>query len=293
MRIPLGLGLLLAFAIPAGAQQSNGLPSVPLEVLSAKTIAVAVYWPDATWQDKVSVQADGENFLRRWKRYKVIRLSEGPDLIALVAVEPVGRTGGFWKSLAYALSVGAQAYAQSSQNYEQCQGQTSGDQVNITCYGYNPVPATPPPPPPPNYVLSGSILLFDGKFLRAGGPVPEPLLFAEADSRGSAPLIGAGKRLRRMIEESEKSQAGRMATVNALLAKIHELSVANGFPLSEEPGCAEKISTRIGADKNLLARVEHGDFQDIETLFRELCEVEKPGAGALQGETHEKAELLI
>jgi hypothetical protein len=275
MRIPLGLGLLFAFAISVNAQQPNSPPSVPLEVLNAKTIAIAVYWPDASWREKASVQADGENFLRRWKRYKVIRLSEKPDLIALVAVEPVGSAGGFWKRLAYALSIGAQAYARSVDNYEHCHGLANGDRVDVTCYGYSPTPAAAPPPPPPSYVLSGSILLFDGRFLRTGDPVPEPLLVAEADNHGSAPLIGAGKRLRGMIEENEKLQVGRMATVNALLAKIHELATASGLSQPGEAACAEKISTRIGANKNMLARIEHGDFQDVGQLFRELCEVSR------------------
>ncbi len=183
MRFLCWLAFLFAvFALPVAARPPQNHASaqafVPFEVLQAKTIAVTVYWPDAGWRDKAEVQAEGENFLRHWKRYKVVRLSQGPDLIALVAVEPVGRSGGFWKTLAYALSVGAAAYARSAQNYEHCQGQISGSQVgngenyqvDTTCYGYNPTPAAVPPPPPPNYVLSGPILLFDGKFLRTKAP---------------------------------------------------------------------------------------------------------------------------
>jgi hypothetical protein len=277
MRIHWALGLFLAFAIPIRAQQAKDTPFVPLEVLSAKTIAVAVDWPAANWREKASVQADGENFLRGWKRYRVVRLSEGPDLIALVVVEPVGRTGGFWKRLAYALSLGAQAYALSAQNYEQCYGQAVGNQIDLTCTGYSPALtlAAAPPPPPPNYVLGGSILVFDGTFLRTRAPVPEPLMVAEADNHGNAPLIGAGKRMRRMIEENEKLQAGRMETINALLAKVHELSVASGLAPSEEPKCASRISTRIGADKNMLGHIERGDFQDVEGLFSQLCQ-QKP-----------------
>jgi hypothetical protein len=166
MRIHWVLGLFLAFALPIRAQQAHA-PFVPFDVLDAKTIAVAVYWPDAGWKDKADVQADGENFLRKWNRYKVVRLSESPDLIALVTVEPARQSGGFWRTLAYSLSVGAQAYARSAQNYSHCQGQINGDQINATCYGYNPTPAVAPAPPPPNYVIGGSILVFDGKFLRA------------------------------------------------------------------------------------------------------------------------------
>jgi hypothetical protein len=271
MRIHWALGLILAFASPIKSQQTTRAPFVPFDVLDAKTIAVAVYWPDAGWKDKADVQADGENFLRKWNRYKVVRLSESPDLIALVTVEPARQSGGFWKMLAYSLSVGAQAYARSAQNYEHCQGQINGDQINATCYGYNPTSTVAPAPPPPNYVIGGSILVFDGKFLRGAGPIPEPLLFAAADNRGSRPLIGAAKRLRQMIEQAEKALPDRMGTVDALMAKIHEFSLASGLAQSEEPACDDRISTRIGADKNMLARVEQRNFQDVGALFEELC----------------------
>lgn len=267
--------LLTISELPVAGQQSASLPVVtafvPIDVTSAKTMAVAVYWPDAGWKEKAEVQADGESFLRKWKRYKVVRVSESPDLIALVTVEPVGRSGGFWRTLAYSLSVGAQAYARSAQNYETCNGQINGDQVSATCYGHNQPQAEAPAPAPPNFVLAGSILIFDGKFLHAGGPIPEPLLFASADNHGSRPLIGAAKRLRQMIEQAEKVLPDRMATVNALDAKIHELAIADGLPQPEELGCADKISKRIGADKNMLGRLEHRDFQDVEVLFNQLC----------------------
>jgi len=126
-------------------------------------------------------------------------------------------------------------------------------------------------PPPPNYVIAGSILVFDGKFLRAGGPIPEPLLFAVADHHGSKPLIGAANQLREMIEQAEKALPDRMRTEEALMAKIHEVSVANGLPQSEELACDDGISTRIGADKNMLGRIEQHNFQDVGALFEELC----------------------
>jgi hypothetical protein len=266
----LTLVAIFAVSLPAQQKPAND-PYVPFEVLNAKTIAVAVYWPDAGWRDKAGVQTDGENFLRHWNRYRVVDLKDSPDLIALVAVKPVGQSGGFWRTLAYAMAVGAQAYGQSASNYTTCQGQINGDQVNATCYGYSASRSAPPPPPPPKYLLSGSILVFSGEFLRTAGPVPEPMLFAEADNKGREPLIGAGKRLRASIERGDQLLSGRMATVNALLAKIHELAVANGLAQSEEPGCAGKISTRIGADKDVLGRVEHGNFQDVSSLFSELC----------------------
>jgi hypothetical protein len=267
--------LFTVVTFPATGQQSASPPAgaafVPMDVISAKTMAVAVYWPDAGWKDKAEVQADGERFLRRWKRYKVVRLSESPDLIALVTVEPVGEAGGFWRTLAYSLSVSAQAYARSSQNYEHCHGQINGNQLDTTCYGYNPPPAATPAQAPPNFVLGGSILIFDGRFLRAGGPISEPLLFASADSHGSRPLIGAAKRLRQMIEQGATALPDRLATVDALIAKVHELFVVSKLPESEEAECSQKISQRIGTDPNMLGRVEQRDFGDVEKLFPVIC----------------------
>jgi len=74
-----------------------------------------------------------------------------------------------------------------------------------------------------------------------------------------------------MIKQVEKALPDRMGTVEALIAKIHEISVANGLPQSEEPACGDRISTRIGADKNMLARVQQRNFQDVEVLFVQLC----------------------
>jgi|SRR5579872_3586385 len=299
MRFLFWLAFLFAvFALPAAAQKPGAsssvtgvvvdthgrmfrtdVPFVPAEVLDARTIAVVVYWPDAGWRDKAEVQGDGENFLRKWKRYKIVRLAEHPDLIALVVVEPTGRSGGFWRTLAYALSVGAQAYARSAQNYEHCQSEINGSQVgnsenyqvDTSCYGYTPGTATAQSPPPPSYVLGGTILLFDGKFLGTNAPIPEPLLFADADNHGRMPLIGAAKRLRKMIEEAQKDLSDRMAIVNALAAKIHELAVADSLPASDEATCDVKISQQIGADEEMLGRLEQRDFTDVEPLFQKLC----------------------
>jgi hypothetical protein len=124
-------------------------------------------------------------------------------------------------------------------------------------------------------VLAGSILIFDGKFLRAGGPIPEPLLFADADNHGSRPLIGAAKRLR-MIEQGPQVFPDRMATVNALNAKIHELAVANKLSDSEEAECNLKMSQQIGANRDMLGSVERLDFTDVERLFPAVC---GPSAG--------------
>ena len=271
--------LFAVFALSAAAHKSSA-PFVPVRVLEAKTIAVVVYWPNVRWEDKAEIQAEGEDFLRKWNRYEVVHTSDQPDLVALVAVEQVSHSGGFWRTLAYALAVGAQAYARSAQNYEHCEGQISGQQVgNIqnyqvdsTCYGYTPQSPAAVPPPAPRYVLGGTIMLFDGKFLQTGAPIPEPLLFANADNRGSKPLIAAGNRLRKMIEDAQKALPDRMATVNALMAKVHELAVANRMPQSDETGCDTKIAQQIGTHKEMLSRVEHRDFEDVGKLFQELCE---------------------
>ena len=53
--------------------------------------------------------------------------------------------------------------------------------------------------------------------------------------------------------------------------KIHEFSVANGLPQSEEPACDDRISTRIGSDKAMLGRIEQRNFQDVGALFEEFC----------------------
>jgi hypothetical protein len=78
--------------------------------------------------------------------------------------------------------------------------------------------------------------------------------------------------MRRAIEENEKLQAGRMATVNALLAKIHELVPANGISQSEEhrtprlpdfrlPGClmVKKVVHRRGFRVQARSWIEAAD----------------------------------
>lgn len=74
-----------------------------------------------------------------------------------------------------------------------------------------------------------------------------------------------------MIEQADKALPDRMRTVEALMAKIHELSLASGLAQSEEPACDDRIATRIGADKKMVARFEQRNFQDVGALFEELC----------------------
>jgi len=63
----------------------------------------------------------------------------------------------------------------------------------------------------------------------------------------------------------------RMARVNALVAKVHELSVASGLPEAEGPACEQKITKQIGANSEMLARLEERDFSDVEKLFGQFC----------------------
>ncbi|MGB7602964.1 MAG: hypothetical protein WBM24_21860 [Candidatus Sulfotelmatobacter sp.] len=71
--------------------------------------------------------------------------------------------------------------------------------------------------------------------------------------------------------EEEAQEAARMATVSALIAKIHELAVANNLPAGDESACDQKISQQIGANKEMLVRAEQRDFSDLERLFLDLC----------------------
>jgi hypothetical protein len=64
----------------------------------------------------------------------------------------------------------------------------------------------------------------------------------------------------------------RMATVNILVTKVHELSVAGQLPESDEPPCAQKIAEQFRANGEMLARLERRDFSDVERLFGQFCE---------------------
>ena len=78
--------------------------------------------------------------------------------------------------------------------------------MQANCY------TTPAPGPLlPSTVFTGSILVFDGEDLRAWrqtkyeAEMPHPIMVAfAADHGGSAPLIGAGKTLRKMIDTAAK-----------------------------------------------------------------------------------------
>lgn len=283
MRFLCWLAFLFAvFALPAAAQRSSLQTFVPLDVLQARTIAVAVYWPDGTPSATQEVQAEGEQFLRQWNRFLVVPVVAKPDLVALVTVSSVSRGAGFWRMLGYSLAVGAVQMAASQRNYENCEaevsaspqvGNTKNFHVDSSCYGYAYAPQQQavPPPPGPSYVLSGSILLFDGGFLKTNGPIPEPLLFAQADNHGRKPLIGAAKRLQKEIDDSAKSLAQRMTTVNSLMARIHVLAAGQNLSASEEQACDAVISQQIGSDPQMRARLERGKFEDTDRIFSSLC----------------------
>lgn len=144
------------------------------------------------------MQHDAEHFLKKWKRYSVVQELDRADIGVLVVVSPMTVQPNFWQRVAWGVAV--------SQSGTHCSGQAIGDQVQASCY------TTPAPAPlMPTTVLTGSILVFDGDDLRvwknAGGesPMPKPIMAAFAnDERGSAPLIGAGKTLSKMIDQAAK-----------------------------------------------------------------------------------------
>ena len=273
---------ILAFSVSSlvAARSNPKAQFVPMDVLQARTIAVSVYWPNGSAAAKAEVQSDSEEFLRRWNRYIVVPVDGKPDLVALVTVSPIRQGSGFWRMLAYSLAVGASQMAASQRNYEHCQveiggtrsGSFSNYNVDATCYGYASQPqARPiPPPPAPSEVLSGSILLFAGGFLKTNGPIPEPLLFAQADNRGSEPLIGAAKRLQKEIDDSAKEFSRRMAAVNLLMGRIHVLAASQNFTAPEEQACGIAVSRQIGGNPHMRVRLEHGQFGDTDRLFAAL-----------------------
>jgi hypothetical protein len=172
---------------------------VPPQVIFAKTIAVRVYYPSGALADVNEVKLEAEQFVRKWHRYEVIESAEKADLTVEVAVEPLRVEPTFWQRVAWGMA--------ASQAGAHCSTQFYGDQVYTNCY------TTPAPAPlMPSVVLNGSILLFDGNDLRnwkAAGPdapMPEPIMAALADGHGSRPLIGAGKKLRKMIDEACKRE---------------------------------------------------------------------------------------
>lgn len=166
--------LLLA----VGLAQGQRLQKIPDRMFSAKTIALKVYWPDGRVADINGVRHDAEHFLRKWKRYQIVGDVKDADIAALVIVEPMTVYPNFWQR-------GAYVWAYSTQYYTA-------------------------PPPGPSTLLGGSIMIWDAAVLRASslsdpnGPDPAPLMVLPAEERGSTPLLGAAKRLRKAIDQAEK-----------------------------------------------------------------------------------------
>jgi len=210
------VALLVCFSGIAGAQTPSQI--VPASVLAAKTIVPVVYYPDGKPADVNEVRWEADRFLTKWHRFGVSYDLPSADIVAYIAVEPITVYPGFWQRIAWGMA--------ASQAGEHCSAQSYGTTATADCH------TTPAPPAlTPGIVLRGSILLFDGgeflewvkavsydHYLRTGQtvplmtaltdsqvPLPKPIMSALADGHGNRPLIGAGKRLRRMIDEATKN----------------------------------------------------------------------------------------
>jgi hypothetical protein len=224
-----------------------------------------VSWPEGSWHDRLEIQADGQDFLRKWKRYHVVEDStvweqfhglQGvstppPDLVAVVVVKPLAWRPSAGRGFLAALFAGMQTMgaAQPIQTY--CSGTATaiGDgmhaSVSANCTTYAPLLEQAPVVQSvwPSYVYGGSILVFDGlqfdnyellvreaqdneaRYLHGGQlvgsngariadqPMPNPVLVALADDRGSTPLLTAAKRLRKAIETAEKARKSGKLTL--------------------------------------------------------------------------------
>jgi len=188
---------IAAFSLVSAPAWGQAVQTVPPRVVSAKTIIARVYYPNGTVADTNGVQHDAEHFLKKWKRYAIVQELDRADIGVVVVVEPMTVQPNFWQRVAWGIA--------ASQTGTHCNGQVIGDQVQANCYT-SPVPA----PLMPSTVFSGSILVYDAADLRAmiatpGSPMPQPIMVAFANEHGgSAPLIGAGKELRKMIDRAAK-----------------------------------------------------------------------------------------
>ena len=187
--------LLVCFSGVAAASDTNQI--VPPEVLSAKTILPFVYYPDATASDRNEVRWEADRFLTKWHRFDVIYEADA-DIVAYIVVEPMTVYPGFWQRVSWGVA--------ASQAGTHCTAQSYGTTATADCYT-TPVPAALTP----GLILRGSILIFDGgefhDWLRRGAkdPLPRPIMSALADGHGSRPLIGAGKKLRKMIDDASRT----------------------------------------------------------------------------------------
>jgi len=209
--------MILIFAVSCFATaQQQASQSVPEKMLSGRTIAIRVDWPTAQLGEKMEVQGEAEHFLKKWKRYEVVPAIEHADLAALVVVQPVSLPPNIWARMLWGLA--------ASQAGSSCSGEMtatqSGNQVTgqmyANCYD------RPAPPPLTAYtVLSGGILVFDAADLRkwwASGArdedIPAPLMAQTAGTDGGKPLIGAAKKLRKVIDAAAREQSSKPPLVS-------------------------------------------------------------------------------
>lgn len=210
------VALLVCFSGMAAGQTPSQI--VPTSVLTARVIVPVVYYPDGKPADVNEVRWEADRFLVKWRRFEVSYDLPSADIVAYIAVEPITAYPGFWERIAWGMA--------ASQAGEHCSAQSYGTTATADCH------TTPAPPAlTPGVVLRGSILLFDGgdfrewakavsydHYLRTGQtvpfmaalrdseiPLPKPIMSALADGHGNRPLVGAGKKLRKMIDEAAKT----------------------------------------------------------------------------------------
>ncbi len=181
------------FSQPPAKPQPEAAQIVPPLALTGKTVMARVYWPSASRADQNAVQYDAEKFIKKWNRYQVVQDIKQADLVVLVVVEPMTVEPTFWGRLAWGMA--------ASQAGSHCSGQVTGQTYTENCTN------TPMPPPLlPSTILTGSILMYDAAELRAKQSVDvDPIMVSFAEKHGSRPLIGAGKKLKKAIDEAAKA----------------------------------------------------------------------------------------
>ena len=213
---------VLAMLISTIALGADAIQVVPLQVVTAKAILPFVYYPDGAAPDVNEVRWEADQFLTKWHRYEVTYDLATADIIAFIAVEPITTYPGFWQRVSWGMA--------TSQAGEHCTAQSYGTTATADCYTVQPPPALTP-----GIILRGSILIFDGYDFKQWAsevvhqhsvttgrreslmiamrddsiPLPHPIMSALANGRGSRPLIGAGKKLRKMIDEATKKAGSK------------------------------------------------------------------------------------
>jgi hypothetical protein len=193
--------LVLILAVLVGAAAAQVAQVVPQRVLAAKAAVAEVYWPSGNPANVREVKYEAEHFLKKWKRFEVAHDIGQADIVVFVLVEPMTVYPGFWQRVAWGVA--------ASQAGTHCSGQVQdGGAISANCY------TTPAPAPlMPSTVLTGSILIYDAGDLRTwidahmpDNAKPQPIMVAFGEGNGSKPLLTAGKKLRKMIDEAAKRQ---------------------------------------------------------------------------------------